>query len=174
MTSLTGIGQATPYWIPDLGHAANSRLRAFFEIVSRDEPSAPRSGAAYAEWHAWSVREPASFWTALWRFAGIVADERPGRAPWDTALRGGDRMAPPSHAEGPAWFEGARLNFAENLLRHREGAPALVFRGEGARRRELSLPNCAPPPRRSRPRCGRKESKPVTAWPDTSRTFLRP
>ena len=139
MTSLTGIGQATPYWIPDLGHAANSRLRAFFEIVSRDEPSAPRSGAAYAEWHAWSVREPASFWTALWRFAGIVADERPGRAPWDTALRGGDRMAPPSHAEGPAWFEGARLNFAENLLRHREGAPALVFRGEGARRRELSF-----------------------------------
>ena len=35
-------------------------------------------------------------------------------------------MAPPAAELGPAWFEGARLNFAENLLRRRDDAPALV------------------------------------------------
>ena len=31
---------------------------------------------------------------------------------------------------GAKWFEGARLNFAENLLRYRDGQTALIFKGE--------------------------------------------
>ena len=36
------------------------------------------------------------------------------------------------------WFTGARLNYAEHLLRHRGDTPALVFRGEDGTRRSLS------------------------------------
>jgi acetoacetyl-CoA synthetase len=36
---------------------------------------------------------------------------------------------------GARWFTGARLNFAENLLRYRDDRLALVFRGEDRVRR---------------------------------------
>ena len=39
---------------------------------------------------------------------------------------------------GAKWFEGARLNFAENLLRFRDEQTAIVFYGEDRIRRELS------------------------------------
>ena len=37
-----------------------------------------------------------------------------------------DRMAPPDPLVGPRWFPGARLNFAENLLRAEGPATAIV------------------------------------------------
>src|SRR5207247_9467900 len=40
--------------------------------------------------------------------------------------------------KGPRWLPGARLNFAENLLRRRDAHPALVACNESGRRRELS------------------------------------
>jgi len=47
-------------------------------------------------------------------------------------LRNGDRMP------GAAWFEGTRLNFAENLLRGAGNGPAIIARDERGRRREVS------------------------------------
>jgi acyl-CoA synthetase (AMP-forming)/AMP-acid ligase II len=44
----------------------------------------------------------------------------------------GDRMP------GAQWFPGCELNFAENLLKRRDDAPAIIFRGENGTRRELS------------------------------------
>ena len=79
-----------------------------------------------------------AFWPTVWRFCGVVAEERAGRDPWDAVGIGLDRMAPPDPRLGPRWFPGARLNFAENLLRRCDAHPALVFRNESGRRRELS------------------------------------
>ena len=39
---------------------------------------------------------------------------------------------------GARWFNGARLNYAQNLLRFRDDKPALVFRGEGERAAAIS------------------------------------
>jgi acetoacetyl-CoA synthetase len=39
---------------------------------------------------------------------------------------------------GAVWFPGARLNFAENLLRRSDDAEALIFRGEEGTRRSIS------------------------------------
>jgi acetoacetyl-CoA synthetase len=47
-------------------------------------------------------------------------------------------MAPPGEADGPVWFPGARLNFAENLLRESENDIAIIFRDERGARRELN------------------------------------
>jgi acetoacetyl-CoA synthetase len=44
---------------------------------------------------------------------------------------------------GPRWFLGARLNFAENLLRYRDDHPALVGRTERGRGRTLSYAELA-------------------------------
>jgi acetoacetyl-CoA synthetase len=85
------------------------------------------------------VRDPAAFWPAVWRFTGVVADEREGAPPWDTVAIGLDRMAPPDPDEGPAWFPGSRLNFAENLLRFDDDRDALVFWNETGRVSRLSF-----------------------------------
>ncbi|MEO8622654.1 MAG: acetoacetate--CoA ligase, partial [bacterium] len=86
--------------------------------------------------HAWSVAEPDRFWPAVWHFCGVIADAHAGGPPWDSVLVGGDRMAPPDRTLGPRWFPGARLNFAENLLRYRDDRDALVLWNElGAARR---------------------------------------
>ena len=49
-----------------------------------------------------------------------------------------DRMAPPDPALGPCWCPGARLNFADNLLRHADDREALVFWNERGRQRALT------------------------------------
>ena len=73
----------------------------------------------FAALHRWSIAAPEAFWRSLWDFCGIVAETR------------GERVV--AHLErmpGAAWFPEARLNFAENLLRRRDAAPALIFQGE--------------------------------------------
>jgi acetoacetyl-CoA synthetase len=74
------------------------------------------------------------FWSAVWKFCDVVATPRGDERPWDEVVVGLDRMLPPAE-EGPRWFEGARLNFAENLLRHRGSREALVFWNEEGRQR---------------------------------------
>ncbi|HEX5515853.1 MAG TPA: acetoacetate--CoA ligase, partial [Gammaproteobacteria bacterium] len=61
---------------------------------------------SYQELHAWSVAELDAFWQTIWEYTGVIA-----ATPY-TQVRG--RKAMP----GTEWFPGARLNFAENLLRH--------------------------------------------------------
>jgi acetoacetyl-CoA synthetase len=109
----------------------------FLRTVRAAHPSAPAVEAPYAEWHAWSCANPAEFWAAVWHFAGVIAEERPGAAPWDSVVEGFERMAPPDPELGPRWFRGARLNFAENLLRADGSAPAIVSRDERGGRREI-------------------------------------
>ncbi|MDX2261819.1 MAG: acetoacetate--CoA ligase [Gemmatimonadales bacterium] len=117
-----------PCWTPDPSRAMSSHMARFIvnrraEQVALPAPDAP---GAFAALHAWSIAEPAAFWAAVWRDADVIADDGRAGIPWDQVVIGGDRMAPPDPARGPRWFPGARLNFAENLLRHDGTSPALV------------------------------------------------
>ena len=80
----------------------------------------------YAALHHWSITEPAAFWSALWDYGAIIGERR------GPVLAHGERMP------GAEWFPEARLNYAENLLRYRDEADALVFRGENRVYRTLS------------------------------------
>jgi acetoacetyl-CoA synthetase len=121
----------SPLWSPSPDRISRANLTRF---IARFRP-----GASYAELWQWSVERPEEFWPAVWTFTGVIAEDRPGRPPWDMVLVGGDRMAPPDPVLGPRWFTGARLNFAENLLRHDDGRDALVFWNEQGRQRGLSF-----------------------------------
>jgi acetoacetyl-CoA synthetase len=121
-----------PLWEPTSEQVQRANLTRFIsELPANDYPSL----------YHWSVEQPEAFWTAVWRFCGIVADERAGkgREPWDRVLVGGDRVAPPDPNLGPRWFIGARLNFAENLLRFRDDHPAIVFWNEHGAQHRRSL-----------------------------------
>jgi len=123
--------EARPIWTPSPERVARANLTRF---IREHAPT----GRDYAALYAWSVDHPEEFWPAVWQFCGIVAEGRAG-LPWDAVLVGGDRMAPPDPAQGPRWFSGARLNFAENLLRWRDGRAALVFWNELGRQREITF-----------------------------------
>jgi acetoacetyl-CoA synthetase len=135
--------RTSPVWIPEAEALENAAMARFFRSVAQENRSAPTPQADYGEWHAWSCTRPAEFWASVWAFAGVVASQRVGRAPWDSVVEGFDHMAIPGSVDGPRWFPGARLNFAENLLRHRGPQPAIVFRGEDGARRELSRDSLA-------------------------------
>ena len=63
----------------------------------------------------------------MWDFAEIRASRK-----YDRIIDGLDRMP------GAKWFPGARLNFAENLLRYQDDRVALFFKGEASRELEIT------------------------------------
>ncbi|MEM9209665.1 MAG: acetoacetate--CoA ligase, partial [Pseudomonadota bacterium] len=83
--------------------------------------------ADYPALHAWSNAEPADFWTAVADFCDLRFDRAA-----ETVFR------QPGDLRSACWFEGARLNFAGQLLRHRGSRAALVCVGEDGGRRSLS------------------------------------
>jgi acetoacetyl-CoA synthetase len=119
-----------PIWTPSEARVANSNMMAFMR---------EHGFTSYSEMYDWSVLHPEEFWPEMWRFSGLVAEERgDDDEPWDEVVHGLDRMAPPDRDLGPRWFLGARLNFAENLLRYRDDRDAIVAWNEAGRQRTVS------------------------------------
>jgi acetoacetyl-CoA synthetase len=81
----------------------------------------------YPELWQWSVENIADFWATVWDFAGVKASKR-----WEQVIDDPKKMP------GAKWFSGARLNFAENLLRYRDDQTALIFKGEGMPSKKIS------------------------------------
>jgi acetoacetyl-CoA synthetase len=130
----------SPIWTPSPEDVERANVTRFIrEAIQRLDGRVTDSSSLYAL----SVEHPELFWPAVWRFCGMIADERDGAQPWDDVLIGGDRMAPPDLMLGPRWFTGARLNFAENLLRYRDDRDALVLWTEQGRRRRMSFAELA-------------------------------
>ena len=106
-----------PLWTPDPARAAETGMARFMKLAGQSD---------YAALHRWSVEHSEAFWRLLWQFAEVRGE--PGRR----GLVNGDRMP------GATWFPEGRLNFAENLLRSRDDAPAISFWGEDQVRRQWS------------------------------------
>ena len=128
-----------PLWTPSDEQVERANVTRFIREAVR-----PLGGAAAVvhdspSLYAWSLAAPDAFWAAVWRFCGVIADGRPDRTLWDEVLIGRDRVAPPDPVLGPRWFTGARLNFAENLLRHRDDREALVLWTEQGGDRRLTF-----------------------------------
>jgi acetoacetyl-CoA synthetase len=126
----------TPLWMPDPARSSTSHLAHFIEHLHRRGYPLPLSHDhnAFTSLHAWSVDHPARFWSEFWRFRGVVAENvAPAGTQWLEVLRGGDRMAPPDEAIGPWWFDGARLNIAENMLQRHDEGDAIVAWDERGR-----------------------------------------
>jgi acetoacetyl-CoA synthetase len=105
-------------WNPDPARIAAARMTAFMTRYGH---------ADFDTLHRWSVTEPDPFWRAVWDFTQVIGD------PGGHALASGEEMP------GARWFPEARLSFAENLLRRRDDAPAIILKREDGYRRELSF-----------------------------------
>ena len=135
--TMDGAGREGLLWTPSADRASQTNLVRFARQMQLAHGVAcfPHGGGLeYGILHEWSVERPELFWPAVWRFGGVLADDRDGAGAWDEVLLGGARMAPPDATRGPRWFTGARLNFAEQLLRFRDDRDALISWNEGGRR----------------------------------------
>jgi acetoacetyl-CoA synthetase len=104
-------------WEPNPENAASSNMAAFLKHVDVKRGLGLKD---YDDLYSWSVTEIAQLWEDLWEFFGVISSQ-----PFTSVIDDPNKMP------GAKWFEGARLNFAENLLRFRDDRTALVFKGEG-------------------------------------------
>jgi acetoacetyl-CoA synthetase len=104
-------------WKPSEEQIKNSNMYRFMGIVNERYQ---QNFNEFASLYEWSIENIAEFWSTMWDFAGIIASK-----PYEQVIDDVGKMP------GAGWFPGARLNFAENLLRYRDDRVALIFKGEG-------------------------------------------
>ena len=121
---MANVAPESELWRPSAARIRDANLTRFTSCVNARRGT--RLGD-YSELYAWSLAEPAAFWSELARFADV-------RAEWGA----GPVIEHLERMPGARFFPQARLNFAENLLRFDDGREALVFRNECGARRSLS------------------------------------
>lgn len=113
-------------WRPSPERIEASELSRYARWLQRTRGVRAQS---YAQLHAWSVEHLDEFWESIWEHFDVIGERGTG------PVRTGDAIL------GTMWFPGARLNYAENLLRWSEQRPddeAIIGRHETSPRTALS------------------------------------
>ena len=105
-----------PLWTPSEQRKRDANITRFMNEVNAQRGLNLNS---YPELYQWSIEYIPDFWAAIWDFTEIKFSK-----PFDQVVE--DLRKFP----GTKWFPGARLNFAENLLRYRDNQAAFIFKGE--------------------------------------------
>ncbi len=111
-------------WEPSEEGKRQANITKFINFVNKQHKKDFRS---YTELYDWSVGKISDFWVAVWDFIGIKASQR-----FEVVVGDVNKMP------GAKWFIGARLNFAENLLRYKDDHTAFIFKGETQRLTRMS------------------------------------
>ena len=113
-----------PIWTPPPQFAAASVLADYLRWLAQHRGR--RFGDYEALWR-WSVGQQAEFWQSIWDYFDLQS-----AAPIVSVLA-------EARLPGARWFEGARLNYAQQALRHgHDEQPAIRYAGEEGPIGELS------------------------------------
>ncbi|HEY9152248.1 MAG TPA: acetoacetate--CoA ligase, partial [Anaerolineales bacterium] len=115
----------TPLWIPSAERKQQANIARFIDYVNRTHHL---DLGTYTELYHWSTTEIVDFWATLWEFADIRHSHT-----YDAVIEDIHQFP------GAKWFPGARLNFAENLLRYRDDRLAFIFRGETQKSKRMTF-----------------------------------
>ncbi|MDQ3537353.1 MAG: acetoacetate--CoA ligase [Actinomycetota bacterium] len=88
--------------------------------------AAPVAATSYDALWRWSVDDLPAFWSQVWNDTEVVASRQYHQVLGKTQM------------PGAVWFAGARLNYAQNLLRHSGSGVALIGAGEGMVERRVT------------------------------------
>lgn len=111
-------------WKPTDDYKNHSKMDEFLTMISRKYHLQNKE---YYTIHDWTIKNIRDFWAEIWNFCEIRYSTN-----YDNVVDD------PLKMPGAKWFEGARLNFAENLLKRRDEHKAFIFWGENAVRREIT------------------------------------
>ena len=82
----------------------------------------------YEELYEWSISNPNQFWEETWKYSNIISSSDYHEIVDDI-----------TKMPGAEWFSGAKLNFAENLLRFRDDRPAIHYKSENSKIRTITF-----------------------------------
>ncbi|MFW5862444.1 MAG: acetoacetate--CoA ligase [Spirochaetota bacterium] len=103
-------------WEPSKQQVKDTRMYEYMQFVNERYG---KNFYGYDELYNWSVTSTADFWASLWDYLEVIHSR-----PYEYVVDDATKMP------GATWFEGARLNFAENLLRYRDDRPAIKSAAE--------------------------------------------
>jgi acetoacetyl-CoA synthetase len=110
-------------WTPSPARVADANLTRFQAGVAERHDAAV---VDYDSLYRFSLAHPERFWREMWDFGAVIGTP-------------GERvLVEAEHMIDARFFPEARLNFAENLLRHRDDRPAIHFHCETGLERHLS------------------------------------
>src|SRR5258705_74760 len=89
-------------WTPPGDALERTRVGDFIRFLERTRGLRL---TGYAQLWQWSVDDLAGFWSAVWDYFDVIAHAAPTSVLADPTM------------PGARWFEGATLNYAENVLR---------------------------------------------------------
>ena len=118
--------QSTPLWQPTQKQVEATKLHHFTQQASSIAKSKLDS---YQDLWRWSITSKEEFWNLVWDYCAIVGD------------KGQKVFSPAAHLNQTQWFADAKLNYAENLLKHAADNPdaqAIVYWGEDQVKQSLS------------------------------------
>jgi len=105
-----------PLWVPSQKQVEFSNLTRFRAWLQARHGVVTDS---YDDLYRWSISNIEDFWASIWEFTSLIASRQ-----YDHVVQG-------SKIWNTRWFDGARLNFAENLLRYRDQKTASIGYAEG-------------------------------------------
>lgn len=120
---MTTLEEGRLLWAPSAEFVRRSVLAEYMDWLAQDG----RRFADYGALWRWSIDDLEGFWGSIWRFFDVRA-----ATPYRRVLA---RSAMP----GAVWFEGARLNYVDQVFRHATAArPAIRWADEAHGVREVS------------------------------------
>ncbi len=112
-------------WQPSETTVQSSQITAFIHFVNNRYSLNLQN---YNELYKWSVDSFVSFWDCFNKFSNLIWSQT------SNFIIDNETKMP-----GAEWFKGARLNYAENLLRRRDDHTAIQFYGEDKVHKKVSF-----------------------------------
>ncbi|MFX1449306.1 MAG: acetoacetate--CoA ligase [Promethearchaeota archaeon] len=103
-------------WEPSEERKKQANITKFIDFINKKHDVSINS---YKQLYNWSIDNISDFWAAMWEFGKIKA------------YQGYEKVVDDLNKfPGANWFVGAKLNFAENLLRYNDNQTAFIFKDE--------------------------------------------
>ena len=111
-------------WKPSAERIKKANMTRFIDFVNKKYSLKISS---YFQLYNWSIENIPDFWAAMWEFGKVICS------------RGYEKVVDDLNKfPGAKWFTGAKLNFAENLLRHRDNHTAFIFKSENQKTAKIT------------------------------------
>jgi acetoacetyl-CoA synthetase len=111
-------------WQPTEEQINNSQMMDYMQLVNQKFGLSLKK---YSQLYDWSIEKAEDFWGSFWEYSQIIH-----HSPYSQVVDDLGKMP------GAKWFDGATLNFAENLLCYRDDKIAILFQGEDGTQSSLT------------------------------------
>jgi len=107
-------------WSPNQDTLKKSNMYLYMKYINKKYNF---NFTSYSQLHKWSIDNYEEFWTSIWEQSKLIYSKK-----YTTVCI--DKSQTKFNIPRPTWFDGARLNFAENMLKYRDDKTALTFWSE--------------------------------------------